>query len=104
MLSIDPNLDVYCCPSLKIKLGNLKETSITEIWRPKSEQSVLSSIRKLRKKDLTECWKEEYCKYCIYCLGISNFGGKYLKKYEPFCKSAKIKMEVARLNRLNDKN
>ena len=92
-LCIDPSLDIYTCPTLKIPLGNIKTTSIKTIWNDKDKNSELTKIRKLRNKDLKDCFKHEYCKHCFYCLGTALSDGQYLNKYESFCRHAKIKME-----------
>ena len=58
--------------------------------------SKLNKIKNLKKKNLKECFQEEYCKYCTYCPGITFLENKFLERYEPFCKEAKIKMALSK--------
>ena len=104
MLTVTPSLDVVCCPSFKKKIGDLKEESLIEIWKSSDKNSELNKIKKIVHSDLKECYTKDYCRYCTYCLGISDFVGKYMKKYDTFCKMAKIRMEAATLNRQIDKS
>ena len=94
-LSINSDFEVFCCPNLKISLGDLKRESLTKIWENRNRNSELSKIRQTKKKDLKECWKHDYCQYCVYCPGIAYLGNKYLEKYEPFCIDAKIRMKAS---------
>lgn len=94
-ISINPNLDIYTCPTLKIPLGNYKNVSLKELWKNKdNKSSKLYKIRNIRRIDLSDCYKHEYCKYCSYCLGIALSEGSFLKKNKTFCKEAKIRMKV----------
>ena len=89
--SIDPNLDVYPCASLKEKFGSLKNTSLLDIRSDKNTK--LTNFLRLRKSDLKECYTEEYCNYCSYCMGIAKADNGFLKKSETCCAHAKAKME-----------
>ena len=93
-LTISPDLNVYTCPTLKISLGEISRDSLSDIWNEKSKNTSLSKIRRTKKKDLQNCYKEEYCKYCVYCPGIAHLNNKYMEKYEAFCNDAKIKMKT----------
>lgn len=93
-LTINPNLNVYCCPTLQLPLGNLKNETITTIWKNNNPTSTLYKIRETKKQDLKECWKDEFCQYCIYCPGIAFLENKYLKKHKPFCIDAKCRMNA----------
>ncbi len=96
-LSINPNYDIYICPSLKILLGNCLKDSLTQIWNQKDINTPLGQIRQLRKKDLKQCHTKEYCKYCIYCPGIAADSNNYLEPYERFCRIAKLKLEAKKI-------
>lgn len=104
MLTITPSLEVVCCPSFKKKVGDLKVESLSEIWNSQDKNSELNKIKKLIRSSLKECYTKDYCKYCLYCVGSSFYAGKYLKKYEEFCRTAKIRMEAAKLNRKIDRS
>lgn len=96
-LSIDPNLNVYACPALKILLGSCKENSLIEIWNDKNKKSNLNILKSQKISDLKQCYKEEYCRYCGYCPGIAYAAGFYMQPYSDFCEIAKIKMKAAKL-------
>ena len=89
---VDPFLDLYPCASLKVKFGNLRDTSLIDICSSKNTK--LSSFRALRLSDLKECYEEDYCIYCSYCMGIATADNDYLKKSEISCAHAKAKMEI----------
>lgn len=92
-LCVDPNSDVYTCPTLKILLGNLKTSSLKDIWNGRNNVGTkLNKIRSLTKSDLKDCFKHEYCKFCVYCPGMAMMDGRYMQKYEQYCRHAKIKM------------
>lgn len=96
-LSIDPNLNVYPCPALKILLGNCNNDSLIAIWKDQNKKSKLNILKSQKILDLEQCYKEEYCKYCGYCPGIAYTAGFYMQPYSDFCEIAKIKMKAAKL-------
>ena len=95
-LCVDPSLDLYPCASLKEKMGSLKNTSLIDICH--NEDTKLSKFRSLRLSDLKECYTEEYCKYCSYCMGIVTADNAFLKKSEICCSHAKAQMEIFEKN------
>ncbi len=95
-MALDPNLNINICATMEdVVLGNAKKDSISKIWNEKNKQSVYVKFKALRKRNLKGCYKEEYCKYCIYCPGMALMNGKYLQKFERFCDDAKIRMKAA---------
>lgn len=94
-LLVNPNLDIYVCPVLKIPLGNIKSVSLKDIWTYKGTGINLKKIKSVKNKDLKQCFQEEYCKYCAYCPGVAHTAGFYLQPYKLFCENAKIQMEAA---------
>ncbi len=96
-MALDPNLNINICATMdNLILGNAKKDSIAKIWNEKEKDSRYVKFKALRKKDLKGCYKEEYCKYCIYCPGMALMNGKYLQKFELFCDDAKIRMKAAK--------
>lgn len=89
-LTIQPNLDVIFCPSYNIVLGNLKDNSLYEIWKSEISLECQSKCQ----KDLVECYKEEFCKFCTYCPSFAIAEGKYLKKSQSLCRIAKLKYQA----------
>lgn len=100
-LSISPTLDVYPCCSLPIKLGNINEISLKEIWQDavnKKSDSPLCQWQNVRISDLKECYNEDYCQYCNYCAGMGMLENGYLKKSDVLCRQAKAKQKAFKIN------
>jgi radical SAM protein with 4Fe4S-binding SPASM domain len=64
-VSIEANGEVFPCPYLKIKLGNLKEKSFNEIWKNWKKSELYG---KLMNKDNLK-GKCSICKFKVYCNG-----------------------------------
>lgn len=96
-LCINPTLEVHPCVSLPIDLGNLNQVSIKDIWNGsvnKDPNSKLYQWHQVSFKDLTECYKEDYCAFCSYCAGMGMLENGYLKKSDVLCRQAKIKQRA----------
>jgi len=96
-LSISPTLDVYPCISLPINLGNLNSTSLKNIWKAaidKKADSRLYQWQQVTHKDLKDCYKEDYCAFCVYCAGMGMLENGYLKKSDILCRQAKMKQKA----------
>ncbi|MCW3996896.1 MAG: radical SAM protein [Candidatus Bathyarchaeota archaeon] len=79
--SLRPNGDVYPCTFLPIKAGNIREQSLTEIWR---NSAVLNSLRQ-RQKLKGACGSCEYRETCGGCRGRAYAcTGDYLES-DPVC-------------------
>ena len=96
-LCVDPSLDVYPCVSLKIKFGSLKESSLFEIYKGKRKEPKYNDFLNIQKKNLIECYKEEYCGYCSYCMGIASSENRLFGKSQTCCKQAKVKWELSKI-------
>jgi radical SAM protein with 4Fe4S-binding SPASM domain len=80
-LSLRPNGDVYPCTFLPIKAGNIREQSLTDIWR---NSKVLNTLRQ-RKALKGQCGACEYRETCGGCRGRAYaFTGDYLET-DPVC-------------------
>lgn len=96
-LTVTPNGEVIICVSLPLSVGNLKETSLWEIWRAAAEKrkdSRLYAWREISVSDFEDCYKEEYCAYCDFCPGMGFLENGYLKKSEVLCAQAKVKKKA----------
>ena len=96
-LCVTPKGEVTICVSMPYIVGNLNEDSLKDIWNfamAEEETSKLYQWLKLTIKDLGECYKEEYCKFCNYCPGMGYLENGYLKRSDVLCKQAKIKMKA----------
>ena len=91
-ITVNPNLDVVICHFYEKKLGNLKTNSIMDIWHERTcDCQELTNYRKLKLKDMKDCYKEKYCEYCFSCPG---FAGENFGKSEYLCERAKIIYKV----------
>ena len=89
-LAIYPNLDVSFCSSFSFVLGNLKNSSLNDIFNG----DLNISYRSKKINQLISCFKEEYCKFCVYCPGFAIMEGRYLDKSESLCRLAKLKYKA----------
>ena len=67
--------DVFPCISWPVKLGNIFEKSIAEIW---NTSDVLQYLRSLKKSHMKFCGKCEYSTHCTVCPGDSMMDGDML--------------------------
>lgn len=84
-LCVTPNLDVTPCVAFDYKLGNLNTTTLMEIYKTKLDEFKKIFIR----KNLTDCFNFEYCKYCHYCPDMSILDNTFMKKRPILCENAK---------------
>ncbi len=79
-ISIIPNGDVWPCPYLPMKLGNIREIPFSEIW--KNNQI----LNKLRTMEYTgACGVCEYRKSCGGCRARAYFYYNDIMAHEPWC-------------------
>lgn len=88
-LAINPNLDVYNCVTLQIPIGNLKKTSLLKLWKNRSKNKIYNYLTNLKRKDLKDCYKASYCRYCDYCPGRAYMNKEFLDKCSISCEIAK---------------
>lgn len=69
---IDSAGDVFPCISWRVKLGNIYEKSIDEIW---SSSEALKHLRSLKKSNMKYCGTCEYSPHCTICPGDSMLDG-----------------------------
>jgi len=99
MLSVSPSLDVFPCLSFKYKLGNLKETTLENIFN-----NSLNDFMKIFKiKNLEDCKNCENFEYCVYCPAMAMYENGFLKKSDICCRLTKIRMDVLK-NKVLNKN
>jgi len=78
-ITVNPDLSVTPCPRLPIKVGNLREDSLENIWH---NSDVLQN---LRNRDLFDgCSSCKYKYICGGCRGAAYAHGSYLGK-DPHC-------------------
>ena len=85
MLSIAPNLDIHPCNYFNYPLGNFNTTSLKGV----REKIVPEFQKKLTCKNLKDCFKHDYCKFCIYCPIYTCYDEGFLKKSKTLCEDAK---------------
>jgi radical SAM protein with 4Fe4S-binding SPASM domain len=87
--SLRPNGDVYPCPFLQIKVGNIRKQSLTEMWYGSE------LFKKLRNRSLLKgkCGECEYREACGGCRGRAYAAsGDYLAE-DPVCLRGLMKEE-----------
>ena len=70
-LCINPDGKVVICVSMPYAVGNLNLTSLKNIWQSAMNAEPNSKLYQWQKvciADCTECYKEDYCAFCNYCL------------------------------------
>lgn len=93
-LSFNPFGDVFPCNAFQLKLGNVKEDSIKNIWEQSKE---LKMVRNISFGDLSpECKTCKYSGVCNVCLGAAyaEHNGK-VKPCSYTCNYAKMRYEEA---------
>ncbi len=85
MLSITPSLGITPCTYLKYEFGNLKNTSLKEVFG----KQIKDFTKDFTTNNLEGCFKEEYCKYCMFCPVYASFENGYMKKAEILCEDAR---------------
>ena len=79
-VSIIPNGDVWPCPYLSMKLGNVRETPFSEIWKNNP------TLKKLREMEYTgACGVCEYKNTCGGCRARAHFYFDDFMAQEPWC-------------------
>ena len=84
-ICVNPKFEVTPCVAVDYVLGNLNLTTLNEI----KETTLIDFRKKFVRKNLTECFKEEYCKYCFYCSDTACFNNSFMKKQPILCENAK---------------
>ena len=91
-LNINPYGDVFACNSLLIKCGNIRETSISDIWANSEE---LKQIREMKFSMIKGCENCPDVIYCNFCPGNAlTETGDPLKRYDEACMLTKSKKNM----------
>ena len=87
-IHLNANGDFYPCPSMYgYVLGNLKETTLGEVWRGQK----LEYLRSLRWKHMGECIRCEHRQFCEPCLAYNfNATGDMFKTIPEKCQMSSI--------------
>lgn len=101
-LSINPYGDVYPCNALLIKCGNIKSTSINEIW---SNSETLKHVREFNFTMIDGCSNCKHKKYCNFCPGEALIEkGSPLRKYSEACDIAQARYKTSNQKKGGEKN
>ena len=84
LISINPNLDVLPCINYNYSLGNIKETSLTDIWN----YNIPEFRKKLSFKKLIKCNKKSYCRYCKYCPAVTLYSNNFMRSSNSLCENS----------------
>jgi MoaA/NifB/PqqE/SkfB family radical SAM enzyme len=97
VLSITPSLEVYPCCSMPLLLGNLNDTTLYDIWHNAMGNNVKSKLyewQNIKRKDLKECFLDDFCIFCDYCPGMGMLENGILKKSSVLCRIAQAKKKA----------
>ncbi|MBU5310666.1 radical SAM protein [Tissierella carlieri] len=86
---IDCKGNVYPCNSFLCKVGNIFDSSISDIWNNSEE---LKKIKRMKKKDLPECVNCDLIDFCGRCPGLALSEDKTLYG----CSSVDRQIAIAR--------
>ncbi len=94
--AVMPNLNVNPCNYCFYNLGNLNDTSLSQIRKTTAKEFQ----KKIQKENLKDCFRYDYCKFCKYCSIFTCYeDGGFQKKSEILCEDAKAyQRAVAYLN------
>jgi radical SAM protein with 4Fe4S-binding SPASM domain len=88
-ICINPYGDVFPCNSLGVKIGSIKEQTVSDIWDHSTE---LESFRHLNISDLSSCVSCEELNYCQFCPGTAlSETGSMIVPYPEACRIAGIR-------------
>ena len=91
--SISPTGDVSPCLIMPMKIGNLRESSFSEIWH-KNPSPQLQYLRSVTYDDFTVCKDCELIKYCHRCPGVAySETGEITRPAPSACRNATLKSE-----------
>lgn len=68
--AISPVGDVFPCPLMPLRVGNVREQTFEELWRTHPYED-LRYLRSIRKEDLAECRDCEIAPFCNRCPGVA---------------------------------
>jgi len=89
------NGNVYPCPGWQGYIcGNLKNTSLKDIWFNSKEMQHLRELKKGDMKKCLNCENKAFCSPCLARFANESPMGNYLEVAEHFCKVAKVNREV----------
>lgn len=84
-LCLRPNADISLCNDFDYSLGNFNDTSLKEIW----ENTMPKAVAEITSNNLKDCFKYDYCKYCMYCPKVPMYDSEFMKKSKCICDDAK---------------
>lgn len=85
-LTINAYGDLLPCIAFPVKIGNILDDDIRDVW---NNSVFLNKLRKIKNKELVECSVCKYIESCSRCPGIALLrNGDYLKPYSEACELA----------------
>lgn len=94
-ICIADNGNVYPCAGWQgYVVGNIKETSLKEIWTNSEKVRYLRGLRKNDFSQCTQCLEKEFCTMCMVRNANEHPQGDPLAVNEYFCKIAKLNRKI----------
>lgn len=94
-ICLSSNLNYTLCNDFNYPIGNLNTTPLKVVW----EEVVPQLYKKITRENLKDCFKEDYCKYCIYCPKFAMFDSEFMKRSNALCEHARAYYNA--MNRYN---
>jgi radical SAM protein with 4Fe4S-binding SPASM domain len=93
-MCIAANGDFYPCPGFHMKLGNINDNSVKDVWN-KSPQ--ILKLRDVKNSSYSRCLKCESVEYCHICMAkfYNESGGDIFKVSEYICGVSRLNRELA---------
>ncbi len=89
-ISITPKLDITPCVYCNYEFGNYKNLSLKEL----KNKIIPKYKEKFIRKNLEECFNNDYCRFCRYCPTTSSLDRGFMKKSSFLCEDAKAYYEA----------
>jgi radical SAM protein with 4Fe4S-binding SPASM domain len=92
-LTIDAYGNLMPCIAFPVRLGNVREDKIADVWR---RAPLLKKIRKCRQRDVPFCRHCRYLTSCSRCPGLAHsMAGDCMMPYPDACALATIRGELS---------
>jgi radical SAM protein with 4Fe4S-binding SPASM domain len=97
--AISPVGDLFPCPLMPLRIGNLRQQSFEELWRTQPAEELVY-LRSIRREDLTECRDCEFASFCDRCPGVTlGETGSLTGRSPSACRHAAIRAQLFRQER-----
>jgi radical SAM protein with 4Fe4S-binding SPASM domain len=94
-MTLTPDGDIFPCPAFPVRVGNVREQRVADIWRISGRNPTFEAIRSLKWRDIAECMRCGIRAYCSPCLALNYLeNGDMRVPSRESCRQARIAEEV----------